>query len=252
MSAKFVQHNGNGSSQQYWIEDEVARVGSGADCALVVPGLPAHCLTLVYRAGAYSVINRCNRALDVAGVPLLPMATAPLAAGDCVTASPDLVLRLEIDGDPAPSRRPRPIGGPNAVNEPEVIAGTAPDRTLRLRRAFLVVAGVVAGGYLLLRGGGAGAHSDASTSREFHEIVEFLLSNPVDSGDGPARICRAVQRARVSELRGDMKRAIGYYEIAKDMLTEASEKPGCPARNIEPTIRVRAYNLIQRRLVTLK
>jgi len=250
MSAKIVVQRGKNSGEEYWIEDEVSRIGSRPDCTFVVRGIPGHCLTLLYRAGQYSIVNRSDQAIDVAGEPLLPMATMPIHDGEYVSIGRETVLRLDVDGDPAPSHHPHSVvdADENGLLGPD---DAGPDTKQKLRRYALFAAALPAAIYLLFGNPFDGEKSDSATGREFHQLLEHLQSNAADNRDGPARLARALQRARVSEIRGDEERALAYYEIAKDMVTEDPHKPGCAARNLTAPIRTRTYELVKNRLGAL-
>ncbi len=210
MPAKIIVRRGKKSEEQHWIEDEVSRIGSAADCTVVIRGIPPHCLTLLYRKGQYSVVNRSSQAIDVEGEPLLPMATVPINGGEGVSIGSGTVLQLDIDGDPAPSRRPRSVVDPNEGERHESDEEVVPNAKQTAKRYVLLTVAFLAGFYLFFGDTLSGGGSDLSTSREFHQVVDYLQSNASDSDDGPARICRAVQRARISEIRGDLERAVAY------------------------------------------
>jgi hypothetical protein len=252
MSATIIVHCGENSGEQHWIEDEVVKIGSGPDCTFVVRGIPSHCLTMLYRSGQYSIVNRCHQAIDVAGEPLLPLTATSIHNGQCVAIGMDTVLRLDIDGDPAPSRRPRSVIDTAEAEPRDLGDERQPNAMQTVRRYAILAVALLAGCYLLFGGSLADRRNDADTIREFHEIVDFLQSNAADSGDGPGRICRALQRARVGELRGDTERAIAYYELAKDMVTEDPHKPGSPSRNLSPSVCNRTYLLVKNRLGAIK
>ena len=251
MSAKILVMHGNTDGGYHWIEEEVTRIGSAPDCTFVIPGIPAHSVTLLYRKGLYSVVNRCRQAIDVAGEPLLPMATLPINGGQSVAIGSDTLMRLEIEGDPAPSPRPRSVVEANGGNHGEVTDESESGGGRKLRQAALVAGAVLASAYLLFGNTNGNAANDLKTDQGFQYIVERLQSNVAMNDDGPKRICQAFQRARVSELRGDTERAVENYELVKDMVRDDDEDIG-PARNLEYAIRRDTGNFVTRRLKHLK
>jgi hypothetical protein len=252
MSAKITVQRGENSGEQHWIEDEVSRIGSGPDCTFVIHGIPPHCLTVLYRAGQYSIVNRCRQAIDVDGEPLLPMATASIRGGGCVAIGTNTVLRLDVEGDPAPSRRRRSVIDSAAVEQHDLGEEIKPTAKQTVMRYAALAAALLAGCYLLLGDSSAGGNNDMETSQEFREVVDILQPNPAAKDDGPGCICRALQRARIEELRGQSEQAIADYEIAKKLVSENPQKPGWPARSLRDDVCERTRSLVMNRLKALK
>ena len=250
MSARILVQHGSNAGDQHWIEEEVSRIGSAADCTFVVRHIPAHSVTLLYRKGQYSVVNRSSQAIEVAGEPLLPMATLPIHGGQSISIGVDTVLQLEIDGSPAPTRRPRSVIDGNLHDDEPVVEFEGNSKSSVKKRAFLAV-GILATLYLLVGDTSSSKPEGSSVSRQFTEIVDSLQSNVAVNDDGPARICRALQIARTSEIRGNVERAIAHYEIAKDMVLDDEENPGCPVRNVSRSVRQTTFGFIQDRLGSL-
>jgi hypothetical protein len=224
MSATITVQRGSNSGEQYWIEAEVSKIGSGSDCTFIVPGTPAHCLTLMYRGGQYSVVNRCRQAIDVAGEPLLPTGTTPLGAGDTIAIGSATMLRLDVAGDPAPSRRPRSVIDSTEGEQSDPTESSRLRTTTFLCRCLMVVAALLAGGYLLL--GDSSRESHEEQMREaFRAIVDRLHGASANASDLPSRICREIQNGRAAETRGYPDRARVCYEKAKGMLANAGQDP---------------------------
>jgi hypothetical protein len=226
MSAKITVERGGNRGGQYWIEAEVSKIGSGPDCTFIVPGTPAHCLTLMYRGGQYSVVNRCRQAIDVAGEPLLPTAAAALYAGDTLAIGSGTVLRLDISGDPAPSRPRSPIDSA-AAEPPDLVESPQSGATLVFFRCLIVAAGLLAGGYLLF--GGPQQSREEMTRDAFAAIIDLLHPTAVEKSSLPARICGAMQDGRTAEIRGNTKQAADDYKKAEKMLANAGQDSGLSA-----------------------
>ncbi|NLS93858.1 MAG: hypothetical protein GXX96_16980 [Planctomycetaceae bacterium] len=253
MPARIVIQRGQNSSEQFWIEEEVTRIGSAADCTFVVQGIPSHCITLLYRKGQYSVVNRSSATIEVAGEPLLPTADLPIRRGERVSVGSDTTLQLEIEGDPAPSRRST-LATPHSANKQHETS-VEPESTGKLTGTQMAIlgAGVLAAAYLLL-GNPMGAETARSqaTSAEFGSLVQHLQSNVKGNFDGPKRIRRALQRARISELRGDSSSALAEYEIVQKMVRPEDRSAGAPARYLASDLRRRLFNFAQNRTEALQ
>ncbi|MBL8797466.1 MAG: hypothetical protein JNM56_26430, partial [Planctomycetia bacterium] len=128
MSAKLVVAAGPSAGTEFWIEDEVLRIGADANCAvcLSAPGVAAHVATLEFRSGGYLLHNRQTQPLVLDGKPLPQSASAAWPPDGNLQLTRDLVLTLLIEGDPAPSKRPaRRVELPEA-DEPSLPAEAPP------------------------------------------------------------------------------------------------------------------------------
>src|SRR4051812_21576259 len=107
MAAKIVVMGANRPERDFWIEEAVLRIGADASCALRLTGreVAPHSATLEYLNGSYVLYNRTGRALALDGRPIPSGGWVAWPDGETLVLD-DVALRLEVDGEPAPSRRP--------------------------------------------------------------------------------------------------------------------------------------------------
>ena len=93
---------------RFWIEKNVVRLGRGADCDVAVdqPGIPSHLATVRFRNGQYAIYNRSGRRMSVADREIGAEGSGDWFAGELLQITPEIALRLLIDGSPAPSCQP--------------------------------------------------------------------------------------------------------------------------------------------------
>src|SRR4051812_40872103 len=110
MPAKLVIASGPGQGSEFYIQDLVVRIGSGHQCEwqLADPRLAGHAATLEFRDGGYKLYNRSMDPVRVADQTLRLREWASWQAGDEADFGHGVVLRLEVDGDPAPAKAPGP------------------------------------------------------------------------------------------------------------------------------------------------
>ncbi|QDU98079.1 FHA domain-containing protein [Lignipirellula cremea] len=91
----------------FWIEDAVMRIGSSHACNLTIASadLDEQALTLRFKDGLYSVINRNRAVVRLGEAHLEPHATAPWQPGASLCVG-SVTLTLLVEGDPSPSPRP--------------------------------------------------------------------------------------------------------------------------------------------------
>src|SRR5579885_2741820 len=134
MSATIFSEAGVEAGRQFAIEEEVFRIGSGPTCKLRLSdaGVADHAATVEFRQGGYLLHNRSGKVLHMAGRPLADRACVRWTAGQRLHLADQVVLRLDIAGDPAPARAlrrtPQPIdlGTDAPVSAPEPVAASQP------------------------------------------------------------------------------------------------------------------------------
>lgn len=105
MPARILVTSGITAGHRYWIDEAVMRIGSDSACAIILPSveLPPHAATLEFRKGKYYVHNKSSLPQQLNGHPLAPTASAVWQPQQSLQLASDVVLILEIEGDPAPS-----------------------------------------------------------------------------------------------------------------------------------------------------
>lgn len=102
---------------QFWVEQEVLRIGSNPQCQVAVDGLPAHAATLRFHQGVYELRNRSDRALLLDGTEVPPNGALEWPAQSTLRYG-NVLLRLRVvNGDPRPAPAPRFHEGWNDYDE---------------------------------------------------------------------------------------------------------------------------------------
>lgn len=224
MSAKLVVADGPSAGTEYWIEDEVLRIGADANCAvcLTAPGVPAHAATLEFRDGGYILHNRNAQALLLDGKTLPQNASAAWLANASLQLTRELVLTLVVEGDPAPSKRPArklvlPEADAPSVAPDEPLPGKSGGKTALQLAAIVVLFGFA--GMLFLTDPKKNAPAaDRDVPVEFAALVQDLSAAPADGSTGNAALRSVLQEARVAELRGHKDQARLKYTRVTEML----------------------------------
>ena len=224
MSAKLVVAAGPSAGTEFWIEDEVLRIGGDASCAvcLTAPGVPAHAATLEFRDGGYIVHNRQAQALLLDGKTLPQNSFASWPANGSLQLTRELVLALIVDGDPAPSKRPaRKLALPEADELSVVSAEPTPaqggGKTVMQLLVIVVLFGLAGMLFVIDRKKNAPT-ADRDVPVEFAALVQDLSAAPADGSTGNAALRSVLQEARVAELRGHKDQARLKYTRVTEML----------------------------------
>lgn len=232
MSAKLVVVDGPSSGTEFWIEDEVLRIGGDANCAvcLPAPGVAAHVATLEFRSGNYLLHNRNPLPILLNGKALAQNASTPWPPNGTLQLTPDLVLLLLIEGDPAPSKRPaRAIVLPEADEPSHLTAepALAPGGSKTLMQLVVIVVLFGLAGLLLLLDRKKNAPvADRDVPVEFAKLIHELRDAPADGSAGNAALRSVLQEARVAELRGHKDQARMKYTRVTEMLLPRRSQDG--------------------------
>jgi len=224
MSAKLVIAAGPSAGTEFWIEDEVLRIGGDASCAvcLTAPGVPAHAATLEFRDGGYIVHNRQAQALLLDGKTLPQNSFASWPANGNLQLTRELVLALVVEGDPAPSKRPaRRLVLPEADELSAVPGEPLPAKsgsTTVMQLLVIVVLFGLAGMLFVIDRKKNAPSADRDVPVEFAALVQDLSAAPVDGSSGNAAMRSVLQEARVAELRGHKDQARLKYTRVTEML----------------------------------
>lgn len=224
MSAKLVVAAGPSAGTEFWIEDEVLRIGADANCAvcLTAPGVSAHAATLEFRDGGYILHNRQAQALLLDGKTLPQNSFASWPANGSLQLTRELVLALVVEGDPAPSKRPaRRLELPEA-DEPSVVpAEPLPAKSsgkTALQLIVIVALFGLAGMLFIIDTKKNSPAVDRDVPVEFAALVQDLSAAPADGATGNAALRSVLQEARVAELRGHKDQARLKYTRVTEML----------------------------------
>jgi hypothetical protein len=242
MPATISIHNDAALVGEHWIEQDVVRIGSGADCDLRVPGLPEHALVVQYQNGGYRVFNRSSSEATLGKLRLFPMQPAAWRSRQRLVIGP-FTLVLRHDADAAPCRKPVMSS---------VIASTTPGHSRRQsasqskissRRLTMIVGCLIA---ILLWSLAAGARTDSQAAAEFEGLVARLQA-AAERDENASYLCQTLQQARYAERRSDQATAIQLYREIRNHLLD----PAQPAPRFSSAEREQLYRFTMHRLGAL-
>jgi hypothetical protein len=194
---------------EYPIEQEVVLLGKDGSCAARPAELAAvgHAATLEYRQGRYTVYNRLPQAMQLGTQALAVRGSREWRAGERLYLSDAVVLRLEVEGDPAPARAaPKVVVVPDLPEDAEA----KPDKKGGSKVwQYAVIAGCV----VLLIASFLANRDDSPEKKspgvDFDKLVQELREQEGDVG--PDAVWSLLKEARAQEQRGLRGEANGMY-----------------------------------------
>src|SRR5262245_60508036 len=119
-------------SGEYPIEQDVVLLGKDGTCAARPAELAAvgHAATLEYRQGRYTLYNRLPQPVKVGAQAVGVRGSREWRPGERVQLGEAVVLRLEVDGDAAPSR-----AAPQAVVIPDLPEAPAAEKPAEKKKS---------------------------------------------------------------------------------------------------------------------
>jgi hypothetical protein len=214
MPAVISIEGGADNGRAFQIEEEVVRVGRAPSSQIVLtdPAAPNTAVAIRYQGSRYVVYNRSTEAITIGGATVGTDQSRPWSQGEAVVAWPGAVLRLAINGDPAPARKVMAVGnrdlGTDKPTTPEVAATTVTEtkkgggaKTGQI--AVIVLTWVVIIGALVY----SALAPDESGSKEAEARYTKLatdLDAAVAKGNNPlaATTAEKLREARMAEQRG--------------------------------------------------
>jgi hypothetical protein len=224
MPAKLIVSSGPGQGSEFYIEDQVVRIGSGEQCEWSLPDshLASHAATLEFRDGGYILHNRSDDPVQLAGQDLSLRESASWSADEEADFGHGVQIRLEIDGDPAPAKAPGPViqieVDPEENDETKAAKGKpgsgGSGKSLQL---LVIVVACALAAWMLLSDSSAENKTGGREVR-FEDIIEKLKNSPTDKAREPHSFRSMLQRAHAAQLRGDGKEARAMYGSIRDAL----------------------------------
>lgn len=254
MPARVVVVSGPDKGREIEIEARVVTVGSHPGSEINLQGQADTVATLRFRDGAYSVFNRGDESLELAGQEIPRDGKAHWKNGHDLVLPRGAVLKLRIQGNPEPTRVLAVANDSAAadLDEPEDYLDGDPDETQVPKKSQTTEMAVIAVCVLvcawLLVSDESVNTSTKDVRKEYHDIVLALLRpenrpSSTDPGTRPDLVLSPrlqelvknagtddfvlfdgirdlIQSARVAEIRGDRKLAISKYQLARDKLLD--------------------------------
>lgn len=214
MTAKIFARTSDAALTEFWVNDDVIRVGSDADCELPLPGIAPHALTVQHRGGRYFVFNRSSAPIRIAGQIVPEGASNPWDLGQELEIGGEAALMLQSAEEAlkqTPSTKRYDDDEEQSTDEPT-------EKTAGKNTTSLIILGACAVGILFLLTFGAKQSSAKSTTVQFEEVVEDYTWEHGANDPTARRVLDGVQRARIAELRKDFASAREKYGEAKDLL----------------------------------
>jgi hypothetical protein len=237
MPTKIVVQSGGGATRDYWVRDEVVRIGSDPACDLrvVAPGVEAHAATLEYLAGEYRVHNRSGRSIRLDQSEVAPRAWGLWRDSRILALAPGTSLRLESEADPSPASPARPAfsapaNEPEPLDDPEQATPVvAPDPAAMARRKQQFQVAVIASCAIalpLVIVLAPSPPSAGSLSATFGGFSEAYEREPEAVRESLGDLRRTLNDAQIQERHGDPSRAWLLYCRARDRLVVRRGRDG--------------------------
>lgn len=222
MPAKLQVQGGRFHGKQYWIEEDVIRIGGDPSCNLVIPECAPHAVTLQYRQGEYWVFNRVGEEVRINGRDLSSTDAVVWDSAEHLQVAADVDLKLLVEGRSAPSSAPvRPIEG----FEDEDDEDEMPQQEAKMAVPLAILAGctllILA---MLFDASGDNGPARIPEHQQFEQLVASLAAPT--QGSGGESIGSLLQRARYHELRKDYDEAMLCYKTVRDLLMRHRESDG--------------------------
>ena len=221
MSAKILAKTSDAALTEFWINDDVIRVGSAPDCDLPLAGVAPHALTVQHRGRGYFVFNRSQEAIRIAGQLVLPGASHPWEPGQELEIGSEAALMLQSAEEAL--RNAPPSVRYDDDDEFSAEQSREPEEKKSRMVTFLVVGAVVVISFMTL---GSSNGTGKSTTAQFEEVMKEYTWAHSTNDPTARRILDGVQRARIAELREDYKSAKAKYGEAKDLLWTKKQSAG--------------------------
>lgn len=216
MGTKLVVITGSARGQEFWVETDFVRLGSGADCDVSQPdpALAPHAATLEWRDNRYHLYNRGDAVITLAGRPLANGQSAMWMPNQDLRLTNDLSLRLQCEGNPAPSPKPAnlagPAGSPAAMAAIDEAKAKASARNMQV--AVLLICAVLVAVMLLTN------NQSGPTAVSTATIDQLVSRMEKEKKDWNVLLTTALLTARREESKENWLGAAVSYAIIRDNL----------------------------------
>jgi hypothetical protein len=227
MSAAIKVEQGADSGLNYQIEEDVFRIGSNDRCSLRLTdsALPPHLVTVEYlnRQRQYLVHNKSGLPLTVNGQPLAPNTSSAWLPGQTLQLKGQVVLRLQIEGDPTPGKAAAPLSlrdlgtdKDTAAESAEQVAPPAPPKKSNTSTHIAVIAilGIIAALLVVIKIKQNNAPPPDEKEQPLHEseLIEELRKTGNAGDDRASQALELLQDAAKAEHQGHKNTAKKLYQ----------------------------------------
>ena len=207
------------AGEELWIEYEVSRLGGDTGCELHLAGTEPHALTLRYSEGRYNVYNRGTSPITLDGNPVEVGQAGIWRTRRDLSLADGTVLRMAIEGDGAPTRRPEEASAaePRADIDIMAVEGPTTDAAPKKKSNNLQLVAVIAlfaGAALVLLTGGEGEEETALPKKSFDEVAVVLRQEQTL----PPDLWLMFNAAHVADYRGREEEAKQSFERLRDRI----------------------------------
>jgi hypothetical protein len=260
MSARIMILNGPSKGLEFAIQTRVSRIGGHPGSEICVPEQAESVATLRFKDNAYTLFNRSDQELDLAGALLAKDAASIWKAGKVLTLPGGVRLKMVVEGAPDPVKIiPSTDNGQDDFDEDEV--EVAPPKPARTSELFVIILLIPLGVWMYIQSEKPG-QSAQGTSIEYADLIIALSRTEVrasaEQGESGASsdsigtenqlpnwladtvagtseeeyvrydtLREGLQNARLAELRYDYSLATSEYQNLRDILLElGAETPG--------------------------
>jgi len=226
--------SGPQAGEEFWLEYEVSRLGGDAGCELHLANAEPHALTIRFSEGRYNVYNRGSQPVTLDGAQIEVGQAGIWRTGRELKFGDGTALRMAIEGDGAPSRRPAESvsATPRADIDIVAVEGPATEAAPQKKSSNVQLVAVVAlfaGAAFVLLAGGDGEEEAALPRKTFDEVAVVLRQEQAL----PPDLWLMFNAAHVAEYRGREDEAKQAHERLRDrieweknvLLTERKKVP---------------------------
>ena len=241
MSACIRIESGVSAGTIYWIDRPVLRVGSDPSCELCLPsaGLKSHAITLEFRSGQYTIYNRAENDVQLAGVAVAAGERAHWPVEGRLILGGETELAREIDGDPAPSPSPDNASMEEDRHDSAELgsaetADAASDETSPKSSKSMVQLSVIGACMLccvIFVGSGSGDSQTETNVPDFAQIVATSMEEDVPTS--ARKVVQQLQLAQAALVRGHQELAKRRFAKLRDRLVIKRDELTVADRQLE-------------------
>ncbi len=245
MSATIQVKGGKRHGTQFWIEEDVIRIGGDPSCNLIIPETAPQAVTLQFRNGDYWIYNRGGAQVRLDDAQTLSKDAVVWRPTQRMGVARGVSLHLLIDGNPAPCPAPQRSVKGFDDDQPAVEEDSAPSDG-NLVSSLAIIGGCC---LLILLMFVDMATADMGTRLPDHERFQLIVQQlQYSSGTATAnQISPLLRQARYHDLRFNYDEAMLRYKTVRDILMTRRGADGKFANDVHAD----TYDFIKDRLAVI-